>query len=278
MSNERYELTAGPAKMGAARLLYVAYSKYDAGWHSTPHTHTHAEIFYCLRGHGSLHAGADEVPLAADDLILINPGISHTENSCCQPPLEYIVLGADHVEFQWPGRAETRYAVLPVKERRAELLPLFEDIVREMAARGNACEQACQLLMQLLLIKIERMADCGVSLRAETTLSPECAEVRRFIDEHFFEDIDLDTLARHTHINKFYLAHQFQKEQGISPIRFLTERRIRECKYLLENTDHSLAQISEMAGFSSLSYFSQSFRRSVGLSPSEYRAAVRHAT
>lgn len=83
-----------------------------------------------------------------------------------------------------------------------------------------------------------------------------------------------DQLAAVTHINKYYLAHAFQKEYNISPINYLLRRRITESKALLASTDHSLTQISELVGFSSPSYFSQSFRRLEGMSPIEYRRTV----
>ena len=72
-----------------------------------------------------------------------------------------------------------------------------------------------------------------------------------------------------------YLAHTFQKEYGISPITYLNCRRIEESKYMLGNTGYSLAQISELMGFSSPSYFSQCFRKAEGLTPNEYRRQVR---
>jgi AraC-like DNA-binding protein len=47
--------------------------------------------------------------------------------------------------------------------------------------------------------------------------------------------------------------------------------RIREGKRLLAETDLSLSQIANILGFSSASYFSQSFRKSEGISPIEFR-------
>ena len=78
-------------------------------------------------------------------------------------------------------------------------------------------------------------------------------------------------LAEVAHVNKYYLVHTFSKEYGISPINYLISRRIAESKHLLSETDHSLSQISHMLGFSSPSYFSQSFRKLEGVSPMEYR-------
>ena len=82
------------------------------------------------------------------------------------------------------------------------------------------------------------------------------------LDTNFREDISLDRLAELAHLNKYYLAHTFQREYGISPITYLNRRRIEESKYMLTNTGYSLAQISELMGFSSPSYFSQCFRKS----------------
>ena len=92
-------------------------------------------------------------------------------------------------------------------------------------------------------------------------------EIKRYLDNNYREDISLDTLAEVAHINKYYLAHTFQKAYGISPITYLNRRRIEESKYMLGNTGYSLAQISELMGFSSPSYFSQCFRKAEGLTP-----------
>ena len=105
----------------------------------------------------------------------------------------------------------------------------------------------------------------------EQKSSRECALVRRYIDNHFKESLTLDQLSAIAHISKYYLSHAFQREYGVSPIRYMTQRRIQESRFLLAETDHSLSQIAQMLGFSSLSYFSQCFRRMEGVSPKEYR-------
>ena len=103
----------------------------------------------------------------------------------------------------------------------------------------------------------------------------ECAEIKRYLDTNYREDISLDLLAELAHLNKYYLAHTFQREYGISPITYLNRRRIEESKHMLGNTSYSLAQISELMGFSSPSYFSQCFRKAEGMTPNEYRRQTR---
>ena len=128
----------------------------------------------------------------------------------------------------------------------------------------------------MLLIWVVRCTTLSLQLEeAPRTENRECAEVKRYLDANFREDVSLDLLAEIAHLNKYYLAHTFQKEYGISPITYLNRRRIEESKHMLGNTGYSLAQISELMGFSSPSYFSQCFRKAEGMTPNEYRRQVR---
>ena len=102
-------------------------------------------------------------------------------------------------------------------------------------------------------------------------LNRECAQIKNYLDANYAEDISLDTLAALTHMNKYYMAHAFTKYAGCSPISYLLEKRIQEAKSLLESTNYSVAQISNMLGFSSQSYFSQAFKKATGKTPAAYR-------
>ena len=126
--------------------------------------------------------------------------------------------------------------------------------------------------MEVVLIRLERQQDLSFSGEVPgPRASKECELIRRYIDNHFKEDLTLDYLARLAHLNKYYLSHSFRREFGTSPINYLISRRVEESRFLLRKTDHSLSLIAEILGFSSLSYFSQCFRRAEGISPTEYR-------
>ena len=77
-------------------------------------------------------------------------------------------------------------------------------------------------------------------------------------------------------MSKYYLSHAFKREYGISPIHYVITKRIEESKYLLAETDLSMSQIAQLLGFSSLSYFSQVFRRTQGVTPMEYRQRTKN--
>ena len=103
-----------------------------------------------------------------------------------------------------------------------------------------------------------------------------CESVRRYIDANCSEDISLEQLAQFSHVNKYYLVHAFSNVYGISPINYLMRARIEKA----ENPafHHRLIPSPSSAatcGFSSSSYFSQTFKKLSGMSPSAFRRASR---
>jgi AraC-like DNA-binding protein len=126
--------------------------------------------------------------------------------------------------------------------------------------------------MEIILYKLirNRPVDLKEFVRPKTRQT--CALVRQYIDSHFNRaELSLESLANMFHLNKFYLVHTFTKEFGISPVQYINSRRIAESQQLLANTNYSVSLIAELNGFSSPSYFSQSFQRAVKQSPMQYR-------
>ena len=272
---------ASPIDRNKVKLLYVSTAKYGGDWHSTLHTHACTEIFYVVGGSGKFNIEGKLLPVTTDDMVIVNPNVEHTEVSYNKRPLEYIVLGVEGLEYSAGEDADERWFMTNLQNAREALLHALREMLREIEYKAVGYELICQDLLEVLILRLMRHA--GLQFLPTKTEhrkpgrkpSKECAAVRHYIDNHFKENINLDMLSELVHFNKYYMVHSFTKEYGISPINYLISRRIEESKYLLSDTDHSLSQISHMLGFSSPSYFSQSFRRLEGMSPMEFRRSSR---
>ena len=271
MSTRQYILPQAepsPAVDGA-RLLYVTRAQYSAEWASAPHIHACAELFFVLGGSGSLRIQQEVLPVQPGDMIVVSAGVPHTENSQAADPLEYVVLGVEGLETL---SGPDGYMVLHGFSQRPDVSACLDLLLQEAAGGGQSNAAVCQsVLRALLLFLLRERQSALLPVSQSAKASRECSLVRRYIENHFKENITLDQLAALAHLNKYYLSHAFQKEYGVSPIRYLTRRRIQESRFLLAETDHSLSYIAQVLGFSSLSYFSQCFRRLEGVSPKEYR-------
>ena len=273
MSRSHYSLNQDHAFTirGTAKLLNAASAKYGGDWHSVPHTHNHAELFYIVGGKGQFLIEDQLYPVNTNHLVIINPNVTHTEVSLNAQPLEYIVLGIEGVELSITENSNGQFCILDHFESM-DITSCLRNILREMELKQPGYEDICQAFMEILIIRL--MRSTGLSMPTEPQNSVgnhQCAAVRRYIDHHFKEPLTLDQLAEEAHMNKYYLSHAFKREYGVSPINYMISRRLEESKYLLAETDLSMSQIAQLLGFSSLSYFSQVFHRTQGIAPMEYR-------
>ena len=277
MSNRHYTLNLDAQKdiRSNAKLLSASTARFGGDWHSVPHAHNYAELFYTVGGRGQFRINDRLYPVKVNQLVIVNPHVLHTEVSYESTPLEYIVLGIEGLELAVQEEETAPFCILDC-QRSDDILSCMRSILREVESQQPGYERICQAYMEILVLRLARQtAVCTPAPQVAAAASRQCAAVRRYIDMHFKEPLNLDQLAGEAFVNKYYLAHAFKREYGISPINYMLSRRIAESKYLLSETDMPLSQISQALGFSSPSYFSQAFRRSEGLSPTEYRQQLR---
>lgn len=260
---------------GTVKLLNVASAKYNGDWQCEAHTHEYMELFYIIGGTGLFLIDNQEHPVTVNDIIIINPEVSHAEVNINSQSLEYIVLGIEGIQLAAGKYSGKNFCILDHYES-TEISGCLWNILREMEQKHTGFEEVCQACMEMLVIRLMRSIDLSVSADSQSAAGNKpCAAVKRYIDQHFKEALSLEQLAAKAHMNKYYLAHTFKEEYGVSPINYMISRRIVESKYLLTETDLSLSQIAQLLGFSSPSYFSQAFRRSQGVSPMDYRKNTR---
>lgn len=263
--------SAAPPLPQPLKLLYFSTAKYEHDWHCTLHTHQCVEIFYILKGSGSFRVEDTSFSISHDDVVVINSGVAHTEVSSAQDPLEYMVLGVNGNDFLLGGQQDHRYCILTDPSSTRPLLPYLQQISLEVAEKKEHYQDVVQHIFQVLAIQMLRSQSVASFTSEGANVNPKCAQIKRYIDDHYKEDITVDTLASVAFLSRSFLIHIFTKEYGEPPISYLVKRRIEESRYLLAKTDYSILEIGLMVGFTSGSYFSQSFRRLEGISPKEFR-------
>lgn len=253
------------------QLLYVTRSRYDTQWQSVMHTHPFTELFYIIEGQGKFFVEEGVRFVKNDDFIIINPNVIHTEFSDGKASFEYIVLGIDGLSFQTEGEKKANYNLYNFKNYRTDLLFYMKSIIRELHQKDSGYREICTNLLETLVLLILRNTKSDFTVSSSDRTSRECKFIEQYMEEHFSENISLDSLSRLTYMNKYYMVHAFKKYKGISPINYLIDRRISEAKHLLQTTNYPVSKIAQAVGFSSQSYFSQVFRKELKMTPLQYR-------
>ena len=96
--------------------------------------------------------------------------------------------------------------------------------------------------------------------------------VRNYIRDHLSDaDINRVKIAEAMHLNPDYLSYCFHKEFNTTLTAYINSKRMDQAKYLLMNTDLSIAEIAEQVGIPNVSYFYRQFKKETGKTPQQYR-------
>lgn len=123
------------------------------------------------------------------------------------------------------------------------------------------------LFRSMLLDFANRVASCQIPDTDSILVKRMCQAAQK----HLYESYDLADMADDFHMNAAYLSRHFKEETGINFTSWLSDRKIKEAEFLLSETDMSLAEVSASLAYSSQNYFQKVFRKTVGLTPAEYR-------
>ena len=95
--------------------------------------------------------------------------------------------------------------------------------------------------------------------------------ITRYLQEHLAEEISLSILAEEFHLSAQYISQLFKSEIGVGFLAYLTNIRMEQAKKLLLSTPLPIAEVSEQSGYGDYRVFTKVFKKSEGITPSQYR-------
>jgi AraC-like DNA-binding protein len=99
--------------------------------------------------------------------------------------------------------------------------------------------------------------------------------ITQYIFKNYFRKIYLSEISNMVRLSEDYIGRVFKKYTGMTIIAFISHLRLEKAKDLLSKTDLTIENISEMVGYNDVFYFSKVMKKSEGLSPREWRKAMR---
>lgn len=125
----------------------------------------------------------------------------------------------------------------------------------------------------LVTLIARQIAARGTGKRAATLdhRAHHVSIVKDFLLRHLDHELNLREVAAHVQLSEEYLARLFKQATGQTVFDYLRRARFDQARTLLSSSELNVTEISQRCGFGSVSAFSRSFKRELGLSPSEYR-------
>lgn len=223
-----------------------------------------------LSGKGTLLYDDHTYPLEMGSCFFIDCQIPYCHQSSPKEPWELLWVhfkGATTAAYYQYFSAHSAPVLKPasfsqLQEQLSLLLELCQgtDLSVEIRASRILTE-----ILTLLLLGLNAPPEARGSGRLKME------EVRAYLDEHFTEKFSLDDLAQGFFVSKYHLSREFKACYGITLNAYVISRRISLAKRLLRFSDYTLEEIARCCGFYDASYLNKQFKKSEGLSASDFK-------
>ena len=161
------------------------------------------------------------------------------------------------LEYQIPGGTS------PVHEQLA-------DLADSMRKARHAEELAGFVASALPLIFSPNTKEIS-----KPPLSIEISQAVSFIEDHYDSKISLTDIADYVGLSSSYLCRVFKEETGVNINTYINNLRMAKAVRLLEDKNYYIKEVAISVGFDDQLYFSRLFKKYYGVTPSQYRAAVK---
>ena len=233
-----------------------------------------AEVTLLVHGKGQYAVNNHIYDVKVGDVILSGAGIVH--DAFMQEREHYGTITVQIENLQMPDCAPGQFLprdqvpVFHLPKQYPELRKLMSDI-RDLSGIENpefreACQEKTETVLELVSDMIH---DSG---RPVQKMDSFCLEIEEYINEHYAEDLSLESVAAAFYVSTFHLSHLFKRETGYNFKQYLMRMRIGEAqKILLYEPKVRIADIAQRVGYEDASYFSRAFQKETGMSPKEYK-------
>ena len=239
----------------------------------TPHWHEHIELLHILSGSASFTCGSETFCAGEGDTVAVNSNELHAFTA--DGKIKYICL---IINFSFFNDVDFENILLMSK------IPPDEEIHRyitSMLSESRSGKTGSDMVIKgtayLLMAHLRRfyikarLSDYEYSMRMAKL--KKINGILDYIHEHYSENLSTAMLAKKWYLSESYICHMFKKASGKTIIGYINDLRIEKASLLLENTSESISCIAMEVGFDDVNYFDRIFKKKLGVSPKNYRAA-----
>ncbi|WP_219836074.1 AraC family transcriptional regulator [Paenibacillus sp. R14(2021)] len=252
------------------------------------HLHDWFEIIYVHNGAGSIFINHAFYEMEEGDLYLIPGNTIHKTMPDPDQPITSSALFFNGQLVQTSAAAlKDAFSFLQCFETaklnrsyKLELLPaertrleeLLDELQEEFASKQPGYKQAIVLLLQTILLRMNRKINPGAQKHTHSESRPHWLQnALNDIDSHLVQDISLSTLASRAAVSPSYFSRMFKQLTGLNVMEYIIAKRIIYAKELLTETDGTVAEIAAACGFESLPHFYRMFKKFAGSTPARYK-------
>lgn len=285
---KEFKLKSFVTSLTVTRMANIHYFEFTKEYSTFKDRHPFKELIYVDSGSITVDAEGYSGELSSGELLIHKANEEHSL-SCNGPEAPNVIIIGFECECERLGIfSEKPYTLSDelikilteiIKEGRSVFLPPYDvPNVRDMKKRKHTpfgADQMLKLKLEVFLIQLVRSLETESNRITDRRPDTKTEEICAYVDAHYKEKITLDNLCFLFGTNKTTLCKNFKDAYGETIINYINKQRIRKAKKLMREGEMNLTQVSLASGFSSIHYFSKTFKAFEKKSPSEYLSTIK---
>lgn len=232
------------------------------------------EITLIQSGRGYYLIGENQELVQQGDVLIVDTGVLHGEGrvlpSICiglifDTKRPHYHLISSHIRPVFHFKSEISRALMAQANVAFNLLESPATQAQHLAA-NIICQSLLPFIMDHLFI--------DACLKKTSSVTAQL--IKNYLDQHYSEKLQIQEVCQVLSLSQTYADSEFQNNYGLSPVQYLTGRRIGEAQTLLINYPKMLIyDVATAVGYENITYFNRVFKKFCGYSPSKYRNIYR---
>lgn len=255
--------------MGPFYLHMTGISYCDDTYHIC-RTNSSIYIFeYVICGKGSVLLNSQVYPVSKGDVYFLQKGSDHEYYADPKEPFTKIWVNVygDLVESLIKVYNLSKCVV--INNCGDEIYDLFKEMVEISSTKQELSQifMSCSFKFFKLIYKISLK-----NSNSNSKMSIEALTLKQYLDNKIYSPITkINELCKCIYRSPVYVTNLFKHEFGITPYKYLLDKKIDTAKYLLKNSPLSIKEIALKLGFTDQHYFTNLFKNRTGINPSCFR-------
>ncbi len=229
------------------------------------------QLLYIASGKGHFFIDGEEKIVSAGNIIVYLPN----------QPQEYVYYKDDKTDVYWVHFTGNKvddilkyynigiqYNILYIGTS-PDYQWLFGQMIQELQLCRPRYEELISLQLRNIFILISRAIISAKKF--SSTSEKEVAFAMHYFRKNYNTDISIEEYSKSRGLSNCWFIQCFKEITGYSPLQYILKLRIATAQSLLENTDYTISEISNIVGYANSLYFSRLFHKYIGMSPKEYR-------
>jgi AraC-like DNA-binding protein len=275
--------------INVSKIVTIHYFEFEKNFKSIGESHDFWELVYAEKESLVCTADGKTIPLAQGEILFHKPNEFHTlaANGKNAPNVFILsfVCKSDAIAFFEnkkfsldSGLMKFIYFILEEGKKTFDI-PYSDPNLKKMRLLSNPTlggEQLIKNYLEILLINLlrsqtETSKSNPIFLEQKELASKPVNDVIQVLQEHIYSTLTINDICAKTFYGKTYLFRVFKAQTNKTIMEYYIELKIEKAKQLLRENELSVKEIAEKLAFNEPNYFTITFKRITGLTPTAYK-------